>query len=498
MQRVLAIWLPNWPLQRLLAARPELRGQPLVLEAPSRRGQAVAACSAEAANAGVQLGMPTAEAITILTHAHNSNPTPTLPRIPLFPYDPFADRKALAQLAQWCHRYSPTTGFEEAEAPETLLLDATNLAPLYGSEELLVAQVTQGFRRLGLEVRIALAGAIGAAWAMAHYGATQSPIKATGSAGGRLSETPRLPQSLSTGKAGGFYGIADTLAPLPIAALRLDANLLETLANLGAEQIGDLLSLPREQLRSRFGPQLLTRIDQALGATREVFVAVDPPEEFVVEQLFEYPVSNRESLHHVIETLLARLVWMLAARSAGALRVACRFDGEGAPPTEIEVGLFQPTANPRHLLEIIDLEFERLRLRAPATAVTIRALRHAPLAERQQVLFDGERNLDSSRPLAALVDRLSSRLGETAVLRCRLQHDAQPERAYKKDPLVQNPPPPKVAEGPRRRGARGGIKKMTNSRMTNDERLSAGSSHSSFPSLSFSSQRRGATALAPL
>jgi protein ImuB len=406
--------------------------------------------------------MPAAEALTILSHTRQKNPV-SIPPVPypwregvgrgesrrlaqptglshprLLPYDPEADRLALAKLARWCHRYSPTTGYEEAEAPETLLLDATNLAPLYGSEELLVAQAAQGFRRLGLEARIALAATIGAAWALAHYAAAQSPIKASGSAGGRRPETPLLLQPLSTGKASGFYGIAEALAPLPIAALRLDADLLETLANLGAATVGDLFSLPREQLRSRFGPQLITRIDQALGTAREVFVAVDPPEEFVVEQLLEYPVSCRESLHQVVETLLGRLGWMLAARSAGALAVACRFDGEGSPPVEIEVGLFQPTANPRHLLAIVELEFERLRLRCPATAVTVRALRHVPLAQRQQTLFEGKRRLHSSRPLAALVDRLSSRLGKTAVLRCRLQHDAQPERAYQKDQLISN------------------------------------------------------------
>jgi protein ImuB len=421
MKRALAIWLPNWPLQRLLSSRPELKGEAVILEGPSRRGQAIAACSREARRAGVYVGMPTAEAIAILTH----NPTPTPTRthaltLPL-PYDGLADRKALAQLAQWCHRYSPTAGLEESETPETLLLDATSLAPLYGSEELLVSQVVQGLRRLGLDVRAALAATVGAAWALAHYG------------GERKSPT------ITTGEQ-----TRHALAPLPIAALRLPNDLLETLTNLGAQRIADLLALPREQLRSRFGPLLLTRIDQALGAAREVFAAVDPPEEFVVEQMFEFPLSQREALEHVVETLLGRLAWMLAARCAGALRVACRFDCEGAPATEFEVGFFQPTAHPRHLLEIVELEMERLRLRAPAIAVSIRAAGHAPLAERQGVLFDQERNLESSLPLAALVNRLAGRLGRDAVVRCRLERDAQPELAYAEHELVDANPPAKT------------------------------------------------------
>jgi protein ImuB len=211
------------------------------------------------------------------------------------------------------------------------------------------------------------------------------------------------------------------------------------------------------------------RLDQATGAASETFAAVEPAEEFVVEQLFDFPISDREILHASIESLLARLSWTLAARCAGALRLACRFDCEGSllkkgtgsrsiaknnlnlrgserarplfqqatsEEVTLEVGLFQPTANPKHLFEILELELERLRLRAPASAISLQATRHAPLAERQHVLFDHERNLESSRPLATLINRLATRLGEQAVLRCRLQKEAQPERAYIKQPLI--------------------------------------------------------------
>jgi protein ImuB len=390
MKRVLAVWLLNWP-QRLLSGRLEQS----VVPVPSP---------------------PT----TIL-------PAPSPPG--------GGGRRKLLKLAQWCHRYTPTAGLEASEPCETLLLDATNLAPLYGSEEIFVSQVAQGLRRLGLDVRIALAATIGAAWALAHYGELND-------------NQPAIVPSDQTRAA---------LAPLPIAALRLPDDLLETLHALGVEHIGDLMALPREQLRSRFGPLLLVRVDQALGTVGEVFVAVDPPEEFVVEQMFEFPLAQRESLEHVVETLLGRLAWMLSARCAGALQVVCRFECEAAPAAEFEVGLFQPTANPRHLLEIVELEMERLRLRAPAIAVSIRAVRHAPLAERQGVLFDEERSLEGSLPLAALVNRLTGRLGRGAVVRCRLQREAQPELAYKEEPLVSDSSPSKVAEGLRRRGARGGI-----------------------------------------
>ena len=102
----------------------------------------------------------------------------------------------------------------------------------------------------------------------------------------------------------------------------------------------------------------------------------------------------------------------------------------------MEFGLFQPTAHPRQLVELAELQLEHVRLAGPIVAIEVRVLRHAPLEERQGVLFDEERGLDRSRPLAALVDRLAGRLGREAVVRCRLVSDAQPELAYRQEPLV--------------------------------------------------------------
>jgi protein ImuB len=224
---------------------------------------------------------------------------------------------------------------------------------------------------------------------------------------------------------------------LPIAALRLPPGLLETLMQLGVERIETLLAWPREQLRSRFGPELQLRLDQATGLAPEVFDAVEPPISFQVEQLLEFPIAKRDAIEFIVDKLLERLVWMLAVRCAGALRVVCQFACEDRSVVSCEAGLFQPTANLRRLREVVHLEMERLRLPAPATGVSIEAF-HAPLEPRQNVLFDEDRSLNGSRRLAALVDRLAGRLGREAVVRCRLQREVEPELAYREEPLIGN------------------------------------------------------------
>jgi protein ImuB len=221
-----------------------------------------------------------------------------------------------------------------------------------------------------------------------------------------------------------------------LAALRLPEELLETLAHLGLACVGDVLALPREQLRSRFGPLLVARINQFTGAAPEVILAVDPPEEFAVSEAFEHPLTQGEAIRIVVARLLERLCWLLATRRAGAMAVTCRIECEGAPDVGFQFGLFRATACAQHLAEIAELQLEHVRLGGPAEAIEVRALRHAPLIERQGALFDESRSLDGSRQLAALVDRLAGRLGRGSVVGVKLVRDAQPELAYRAESLV--------------------------------------------------------------
>ena len=61
------IRIPDFPVQAELARRPELRGRPVVITAPTAGGAAAKApvthCSLEAAEQGVRPGMPVREVI---------------------------------------------------------------------------------------------------------------------------------------------------------------------------------------------------------------------------------------------------------------------------------------------------------------------------------------------------------------------------------------------------------------------------------------------------
>src|SRR5262249_47289990 len=208
---------------------------------------------------GIRPGMPLAEAAT-LSGAH------------LVEHDPAADRAVLEQLAAGCEQFSPIVGLEE---PDNLLLDVTGLGPLFGGEQALAEQIVRAFHRRGLAVQLAIADTVGAAWAIAHYG--NKKVSDT------FSVVPR-------GKTEEF------LASLPVAALRLPEETIEILSELGIERIAQLVALPRDALASRFDPQLLTRLNQALGLVPEAIVSHRPPPEFTAHTQLEYPTAHREAL----------------------------------------------------------------------------------------------------------------------------------------------------------------------------------------------------------
>src|SRR5438034_3589432 len=176
MKRCACLYLPDWPIQRLLAERPELKGRGVLLYRQDARGEWVVACDAVASNSGVRRGMPLAEAAVLI----RSSP---------LPYDPAADRAALGRLAERCEQFSPVVGWDTigqktgppgqarrlahdalpwfGESPGHLFLDVTGIAPLFGGEEALAKLIAAACREAGYFGRVAIADTVGAAWAVA-------------------------------------------------------------------------------------------------------------------------------------------------------------------------------------------------------------------------------------------------------------------------------------------------------------------------------------------
>ena len=422
MRRVMCVWCPLWPIQRLRSAGSGGSG-PMVIFAEGRRGFQVTVCSPEAAEWGIRVGMPLGEAQSLLpVSSHKTSRPPRRnevqreksPALPVLKRaDPAADRSRLQELALYCQIYSPLVGIEEAPSPESLWLDISGSEVLFGGERGLAEKLRDDLARQGIQVRIAVADAWGAAWGISHYGESDISL---------------VPPGQQT----------NWLSPLPIAALRIAPSVKQSLQSLDVMTIGQLLRIPRASLPSRFGKELVRRIDHALGLAPELLQAERLAEPVSEEWLFEEPVSDRQTLDHVCEVLLERLLTRLVARRAGLRELACHWLGTVTEPTRLR--LLRPTTEKRHLTELLRLQNERRVFMSGVHGVRMEVVEVGLPPLRQATLFGDDAGEEHPQALAELVDRLSMRLGRQAVLCPRLIPDPQPEFAFESIPWLDAPP----------------------------------------------------------
>ncbi len=445
MKRILCIWLPNWPIQRLSVVHPELKQHPLALyEVDSRRGQLVAYCNRTSRTRGVHCGMRLSDAqALIVPDSKKSSKTADRqsadgqsadgqtadgrqradqPALRFQPHDPQADREALADLAVWCEQFSPLVGLEESERPEGLLLDVTGLASLFGGEDLLARQIVMRLRQRGYYGHLAIAHTVGAAWGISRFGIRLA------------SEQTRVEQRvfISTSRRD-----EEALAALPLTALRLSPSVVEMLAELGIQCIDQLRSLPRSGLATRFGQHVVKRLDQALGDLEEVIVAHRPPALFSAGSSLEHPTAHRQTLDQIVSNLVQQVARQLAQRSEGAVRLVCSLFCDRTSPVDIRIGLFQPTSNASHLMDLVRMQMELLVVPGAVDRIHVEVTATGKLQQQQQRLF-GNQTSGQTRKLAILVDQLSSRLGRQHVVRAELQATANPELAFRYVPLAGN------------------------------------------------------------
>src|SRR3954464_10104033 len=130
MRRVMYLYLPRWPIDRLRrlggkrAAATSSRSAPpvgapfaTIIAAGGRRLLAALNPAAEAA--GLAHGMPLADALSFL------------PSLATVPADPTADAAALTRFAEWCGCYSPWTAPDGADG---IKIEITGCAHLWGDE----------------------------------------------------------------------------------------------------------------------------------------------------------------------------------------------------------------------------------------------------------------------------------------------------------------------------------------------------------------------------
>jgi protein ImuB len=240
-------------------------------------------------------------------------------------------------------------------------------------------------------------------------------------------------------------GIA-AVAGLPVAALRLEPELMTTLRGLGFDTVGELVAAPRRSLALRFGATLTGRLDAIAGRAHESFTPVLPPSIPHARLVIAEPLGHLRGLEIALERLAAQLCGELEQRSLGARRLDLRFRHVDSQVSALRVGTSRATRDAAHIIRLFR---ERLQTVDPGSGVedaVLVASQVEPLQLRQLgTPFTGHETVD----LAVLVDRIAGRIGAHRIYRVAPVESDMPERSVTVVPALAPLTGRSWAEGPR-------------------------------------------------
>ncbi|RQO31956.1 nucleotidyltransferase [Taibaiella sp. KBW10] len=388
MSRYLAIWFPYLVPDRLARRKPALRKQSFVTSLPERGRLVIQSASAQAVLSGIKPGMILADARAIY------------PDLITIDHDPKLPERLLTILAEWCLRFTPIAA---TDLPDGLILDISGCTHLWGGESSYLKEIIKRLSKGGYHVHAAIADTVGAAWALSRY-----------EQNGTIIEKDKQ---------------KDALICLPVSALRLPVNISDRLYQLGLTTIGGLLAIPRQGLKKRFGQELLTRIDQALGMLSEPIKPVCPAPVFQERLYCLEPVCTAKAITIGLQQLLASLCSRLVKEKKGlrkAVLTCYRIDNK---VQQIEIGTHRAARDTAHLFRLFENKIANI---APGLGIELFVL-DAPVTDPLDVQQESlwmDAGMEQNRAITQLLDRIGGRLGPNAIQRYLPAEHHWPERSY--------------------------------------------------------------------
>ena len=376
-------------MERLRSTRPHLfagrDAGPLAFV--ERQGNAIRLvhCDRHAAALGLAPGLTLADARA------------RVPELEVFDHEPHADADWLGSLADACRRYTPTVALLTSDA---LAMDIAGCTHAFEGERFLAADVERRFARRGVLARHAFGDTPEIAHALARYTGSAAPDE------------------------------KGAVKRLPVAALGLDADATAALTVAGLKTVGDVMARPLSGIAARFGADAATAVRRLAGEAHAPVVARVAVAPVVAERRFAEPVTRTEHVLEVLTDLVAEASVSLEKRAEGGRRWETRLFRADGQVHRLRIETGRPTCDPQLLLRLfrerIDALADPLDPGFGYDLIRLGVVLAEPLDAHQLKLEGGTVR---EGEVAALVDRLSTRLGQASVRRFVPRDSHIPEQA---------------------------------------------------------------------
>lgn len=380
--------VPSLPLQLLLRREPAWRAGPAAVVASDRAQGIVLYVNEHARRLGVAPSFTYAAGLAIASDL----------RAAVVTNSEIADE--LGPLDTLFRRYSPHVE-PSADEPGVAWLDARGLQGLYPS------LVAWGRAILGTLAARELEGAV--AIGFTRFGTYAAARARRGAV--RLFDSPSAEAAATRGAPLKLLGIAPRIAA--------------TLDRLGLGTVGDLLALPIDGLRRRYGDELWRLREWAAGTREMPIRTATPAEPLVAQRLIDDGLERSDQILRVVEKLLLPLLDVLEARSEGLALLVLTLAFERSEARREEIRPATASLDASQILGLVLLRLEASRLAEPVTEIALEAV-GARRTSAQGELFAERPARDLAAAERALA-RVRARFGEASVQRALLNDAHLPE-----------------------------------------------------------------------
>ncbi len=318
----------------------------------------------------------------------------------LWPRDVAAEQDRLHFLAKLCSRYTPTIS---VLAPDALLLELRGSIRMFGGLAALLDRLQQELGQQSHSMR----------------GATAiTPLAATLLARAQDKSTSI---AVTTDQA----ALRTALGPVAVTALT-ETRDRQDMRRLGVKCLRDLWRLPRDGLARRFGPQLLTQLDQLLGDRPDPRPLFIPAKRFTQDRELVFPSHDSVVVLAHTKELLLQLRDFLRCHDLAAGRIQLRLELQQAPVQTVMIGSREPGRDVDHWYRLFEQALPQQRLSAPVHSLCL-------LSEDLHT-FAGQ-TMDWLQPptvkqsWSKVLDALEIRLKKPNRFLC-VQAEHRPERAW--------------------------------------------------------------------